>query len=154
MFGVLNTKILIKAALVAAAPMAGALGLASLPPSRQEPGPTVFVDAGSFLYREAGDYARGGRPVNAPLTRRRVAAGLHVMKRQVSAAEYEACVADDACAPRAAREDSRADLPVTGVNWQLPFTLTVMASLTSIYLPVIAPFPLTGRCKTRWTTSM
>jgi formylglycine-generating enzyme required for sulfatase activity len=117
MFGVLNTKILIKAALVGAAPMAGALGLASLPPSRQEPGPTVFVDAGSFLYREAGDYARGGRPVNAPLTRRRVAAGLHVMKRQVSAAEYEACVADDACAPRAAREDSRADMPVTGVNW-------------------------------------
>jgi formylglycine-generating enzyme required for sulfatase activity len=117
MYGLLKTKILMKAALVASASVAGALGLASLPPVVPQPEAIVHVAAGSFGYREAGDFARNGRPVNAPLTRRRISSGLLVMKRQVSAADYQACVADGACAPSSGRGATRSDLPATGVSW-------------------------------------
>ena len=33
-----------------------------------------MVEAGTFRYREAGDFAREGRPVNAPVTLRRLPA--------------------------------------------------------------------------------
>jgi formylglycine-generating enzyme required for sulfatase activity len=117
MLGLIKTKLAIKAALIASAPVAGALGLVSVPPAPSAPFPVVHVAAGAFTYREAGDFARAGRPVNAPMARRVLEGGVTVMKRQVSIAAYEVCVAEGACQPRPGKDAPRDDIPVTGVSW-------------------------------------
>jgi formylglycine-generating enzyme required for sulfatase activity len=114
---ILNGKLAAKALLVAAAPMAFAAagqGWRTAP----DPIPVVHVAAGSFDYRVAGAFDRAGRPVNAPVRHWKVGHGLSVMKTQVSAADYDRCVAERACERRPGRDAGRPDVPAVGVSWQ------------------------------------
>ena len=114
---IVKAKVAIKS-VVLVAPVAFALGGAGVAPPPLVPVTTVSVAAGSFQYRVAGDFALEGRPVNAPRHDYRVVQSLTFMKTQVSAAEYDRCVADKACERRFGKEQGRADLPVVGVSWQ------------------------------------
>lgn len=80
------------------------------------PGPeTVTVPAGEWDWRPAGTWREGGQQVDPPLRRLESPAPLHVMRHQVSRADYALCVADGACLP--ADDPGPADQPQTGVSW-------------------------------------
>lgn len=76
---------------------------------------TIELAARTFVYRMAGDFQNAGRSVDAPLTTIRYAS-LHVMKRQVTAAEYKRCVTFGACRPTTA-DQGASDRPVVKVSW-------------------------------------
>ncbi len=44
--------------------------------------------------------------------------GLRIMKHQVTAADYDRCVAERGCAPRTSSADNAAELPAVQVSWQ------------------------------------
>lgn len=69
-----------------------------------------FVD-----FPAPGEFLSGGQPV-AALTSRETVAAFRIMKRQVSLADYQRCVAAGGCAAADARP-AQDDVPVTGVNW-------------------------------------
>ncbi|MPT37240.1 MAG: hypothetical protein E2603_01705 [Achromobacter sp.] len=77
------------------------------------------LPAGEVSYRPPGEALRAGQPVTpAPLTAR-YPRGVSIMKRQVSQAEYAACVRAGGCKPLdAAQRDAAApDLPAVGISW-------------------------------------
>jgi formylglycine-generating enzyme required for sulfatase activity len=57
----------------------------------------VEVHAGNVAYRVAGDFTRNGKQAAAPLRQIIFERPLAIMKHQVSAADYQACVDDRAC---------------------------------------------------------
>ncbi|WP_406858427.1 SUMF1/EgtB/PvdO family nonheme iron enzyme [Alsobacter sp. KACC 23698] len=118
MLAIVKTKLALKVALLAAAPLAGATGLAHLPTAPSERPAVVMVAPGAFQYRVAGDFAVAGRTVNAPLRTYAFSKPLIVMQRQVSAAEFDRCVAAGGCDRRSGGEGGRPDLPAIGVSWQ------------------------------------
>lgn len=79
----------------------------------------VTIKAAEFSYYPAGEYLHGNYPVNPPAAIVRFTDDFLIMKRQVSQAEYAACVSDGACkAPdRARRAAAFPDLPVVGISW-------------------------------------
>ena len=79
---------------------------------------TVTIAPAEFTYRADGVFMRAGQPVDAPLVTAQLEAPLTIMKYQVSAADYAACVADGACAPAEPRNIGTGDVPATGVNYQ------------------------------------
>jgi formylglycine-generating enzyme required for sulfatase activity len=101
-----------------------AAGLLAAPIVVHSLGPGVTAsDAGlveivpaDFSYRMAGDFSRGGRPVEGPRATARLSQKLRIMKRQVTMAEYRLCVDALAC-PKIALAGARADMPVVGVSW-------------------------------------
>lgn len=102
--------------------MAATVALAAIPLAPDHdaitaaPGPeTVALAASSFNYRASGEFIQSGRPVDAPRLER-YGAGLRIMKHQVSANEYAACVADGACTAQP-RSAPRGDMPAVQVNW-------------------------------------
>ncbi|MGP1613799.1 MAG: formylglycine-generating enzyme family protein [Pollutimonas bauzanensis] len=78
------------------------------------------IEAGEFSYYPAGDYLRNGNPVSPAARNMRFEHGFQMMKRQVSQAEYAACVSDGACKAldKAQRAAVAPDLPVVGVSWR------------------------------------
>jgi formylglycine-generating enzyme required for sulfatase activity len=77
----------------------------------------VEVASGTVSYREGGDFTRAGKPAEAPLLRRSFSKPLSIMRRQVSSADYQACV-DDAACPALERDVVIAiDRPAVQVNW-------------------------------------
>src|SRR5262245_45802477 len=77
----------------------------------------IIVAPGPLSYRPAGDFSRNGRPANAPLRELRPDRAVTIMKRQVTAAEYQRCVDAGACAP-VPGSSPRPDYPVVGVSWR------------------------------------
>jgi formylglycine-generating enzyme required for sulfatase activity len=78
----------------------------------------VELGPGALLHRAAGDYTRNGAPVAAPVIATRMTQPLHIMKRQVSAADYGRCVAAGACPPiEGDAPDVSRDLPAVQVSW-------------------------------------
>ena len=81
-------------------------------------GPTdtdlVRLPAGTISYRLPGEFTRDGRPADAPVETLEIA-GLAIMKRQVTTAEYQACVAAGQ-APAATQ--AAPDRPVVQVSWR------------------------------------
>ncbi|WP_231952164.1 SUMF1/EgtB/PvdO family nonheme iron enzyme [Achromobacter sp. MFA1 R4] len=74
---------------------------------------------GVATHQPPGEALRNGYPVSqAPVTTRH-ARGVAIMTRQVSQAEYAACVAAAACKPldAAHRQGASPDLPATGISW-------------------------------------
>jgi formylglycine-generating enzyme required for sulfatase activity len=74
---------------------------------------------GEVTHQPPGEALRNGYPVTpAPVTTRHPR-GVAIMTRQVSQAEYAACVAAGACKPldAAHRKDASPDLPATGISW-------------------------------------
>lgn len=88
-----------------------------LPPTPSyDPDGTRHLISASFTYRVAGDFSRGGRPVEGPARELRLTADLVVMKRQVTVGEYARCVDEGAC-PRVVIAGGSQDVPVAGINW-------------------------------------
>jgi len=78
----------------------------------------VDVVPRAFAYRMAGDFSQAGRPVDAPLVAVARTSVLHIMKQQVTAAEYDRCVAEARCMPRPSSESSDPNLPVVQTSWE------------------------------------
>lgn len=86
------------------------------PASIQAPA-VVQLEAGSFQYWAAGEFTRGGKPVDAPHVTVRIPVPLSIMTHQVTTGEYRRCVADKACPPLA-DEQTGLDVPAVMVSWR------------------------------------
>ena len=78
---------------------------------------TVTVAPRQFSYRADGEYLRGSHVVDAPMTTIDERRPLTIMKYQVTAREYEPCVADGACKAAEGISAIRENMPVTGVSY-------------------------------------
>jgi len=96
----------------------GLMGLSGCEDSpKYESGPpTIHLPAGEVALRPPGKTWRAGRQVSPEPVRIHYPQGVIIMQRQVSQAEYVACVASGACNALDTAETSP-DRPVTGVNW-------------------------------------
>ena len=95
-----------------------AAGLALVPRSASDPTELVVLPAASFDYRVAGEFLRDGQPVNPPLVSVSFDRPVAIMKNNVSRADYERCVAAQACKPIDAGPAENADrFPAVGVSW-------------------------------------
>lgn len=103
------------------ATLGGLTAWAALSPPLPAP-ETVRIAAGDALFRPAGSFRIGTRAVDAPLESHPNAPSFEIMRTQVSAASYAACIADAGCPdPDRARQTyrtDRADLPRTGVSYE------------------------------------
>src|SRR5438874_900220 len=104
---------------VKAAVLLGALGALAAPVAAMmgEPPATDRIDSiveiapAIVSYRRAGDFSRGGKPVDGPLRAGLSAGSLKIMKQQVTAAEYARCIDDGGC-PRVALPDGSRKVPI------------------------------------------
>lgn len=80
--------------------------------------PTVItVPPHAFRYRPSGEYHRFGIVVDAPETETRLDHPMTITKYQITAAEYDRCVADRACKPReGAGADTDTRIPAIGID--------------------------------------
>ncbi|NYT84276.1 formylglycine-generating enzyme family protein [Pollutimonas harenae] len=80
----------------------------------------AIIKPGELSYYPPGEYLKGGYPVSPPLTQISFDNALHIMQRQVSQAEFAACVAAKACKrlDKDQRDAVSPDLPVVGVSWR------------------------------------
>lgn len=112
----------LKLALACAAGLAGPLAFAPLVSEMKTRGAQgepaiVEIAAGSFIYREAGDFTRAARQVEAPLRTLRFNRPLHIMREQVSSADFQLCVQDGACRPLGRDVVVAPDRPAVQVSW-------------------------------------
>ena len=77
----------------------------------------IEIARGSFAYREAGDFTRAGRPAEAPLRTLQFAKSLHIMRDQVSSADYQLCVRDRECHALDRGVAVASDRPAVQVSW-------------------------------------
>jgi formylglycine-generating enzyme required for sulfatase activity len=79
----------------------------------------IPIPAGELGYRPSGEYLKDGYPVTPPQVVVRFDGGAAIMKRQVSQAEYAACVAAGACKKLdgSQRGAVAPDLPAVGISW-------------------------------------
>jgi formylglycine-generating enzyme required for sulfatase activity len=77
----------------------------------------VEIAAGSFAYREAGDFTRAGQPAEAPLRALQFTRPLHIMREQVSSADYQLCVQDGECHALDRGVTIAPDRPAVQVSW-------------------------------------
>ena len=78
---------------------------------------TVTIAPRPFDYRASGEFIRGGASVDGPLIHIEQPVPLEIMKYQVSATDYAACVADGGCKRADPRRRGTGNLPVTGVSY-------------------------------------
>ena len=111
----LKISIAIGASMVAALPLALPCGTCGAPlPGEPE---LVTIAPRPFEYREAGEFTRRGRPVDAPVVSTAGRIPVTLMRRQVTAAEYEQCVREQGCPPTPQDNASDYDRPVVKVSW-------------------------------------
>jgi formylglycine-generating enzyme required for sulfatase activity len=87
-------------------------------PARLDSFETVDVAPRVFAYRSAGDFSQAGQTVDAPLVVVARTSVLHIMKQQVTVAEYDRCVAETKCMARSPPEGFDPNLPAVQVSWQ------------------------------------
>lgn len=114
----------LKLALACVAGLAGPLAVAPLLPDTGMRGGAdglaqaiVEVHAGNVTYRVAGDFTRNGKQAAAPLRQVTFEQPLFIMKHQVSAADYQACVDDGGCRSLDRGVTVAADRPAVQVSW-------------------------------------
>jgi formylglycine-generating enzyme required for sulfatase activity len=80
----------------------------------------VAIAPGEISFYPSGDYLQGGNPVSSRQVVLRFPHTLHIMKRQVSQAEYAECVRAKACKvlDKSQRGAVSPDLPVVGISWR------------------------------------
>jgi formylglycine-generating enzyme required for sulfatase activity len=112
-------RLMVPAALAAAVALAISAGSALLhPPARTNASfKTITIAPGTFEFRLPGEYLKAGQPVDSPKRSVTFRRGFDIMKDEVSAADYAACVADRAC-EAAEGGGASATLPVTGVSYR------------------------------------
>lgn len=112
----------LKLALAAATLLGGPLAIAALPghsaPHAVAEPAVITIAPGMLAYRMAGDFERDDKPAGAPVETQRFTHPLHIMRDEVSAADYRRCVADGACAPLASDVTVSADRPAVKVSWR------------------------------------
>jgi formylglycine-generating enzyme required for sulfatase activity len=69
-----------------------------------------------FQYQLAGEFTRGGEPVDVPALRIRLSRAVVIMAHQVIAADYQRCVRDQGCPP-APEVGESSDRPAVKVSW-------------------------------------
>ncbi|EJN11468.1 hypothetical protein PMI42_05182 [Bradyrhizobium sp. YR681] len=112
----------LKLALACAAGLAGPIAVAPLVSdvavhgTAMEPA-IVRVAPGHLSYREAGDFIRAGRQADAPLRAMQFTKPLHIMREQVSSADYQLCVQDGGCRALDRGVAFAFDRPAVQVNW-------------------------------------
>lgn len=79
---------------------------------------TVTVRPGKLSYRLPGEFQLAARPTDAPEESVRFRRPYDIMAYQVSAADYQRCVADGSCDAADAAVDRAGHLPVTGVSFR------------------------------------
>lgn len=113
-------ELLLPAALLMGALGAIAVQVVPLPLLTGSPalaGPeTVTIQPGELTYRAPGQYFQNNAAIDGPQITVSIAAPLEIMKFQVTAADYQACVADGACDPALGRP-GKGNVPVTGVHF-------------------------------------
>ena len=112
----LKLTIAIGAGMVAALPFALPCGTCggALPGEPE----LVTIAPRPFEYRQAGEFTRAGRAVDAPIVSRIRKAPLTLMRRQVTATEYEECVRERGC-PASPQDNALGfDRPVVRVSWR------------------------------------
>ena len=87
-------------------------------PARLDSFETVDVAPRVFAYRLAGDFSQAGQSVDAPLVAVARTSVLHIMKQQVTVADYDRCVAETKCMARSPLEGFDPNLPAVQVSWQ------------------------------------
>jgi formylglycine-generating enzyme required for sulfatase activity len=87
-------------------------------PARLDSFETVDVAPRVFAYRLAGDFSQAGQSVDAPLVAVARTSVLHIMKQQVTVADYDRCVAETKCMARSPPEGFDPNLPAVQVSWQ------------------------------------
>lgn len=112
----------LKLALACAAGLAAPITVAPLVADMAVQGtaeePTIVrVAPGSLSYREAGDFTRAGQQAEAPLRAMQFSKPLHIMREQVSSADYQRCVQDGACRALDRGVAIAPDRPVVQVSW-------------------------------------
>ena len=78
----------------------------------------IELAPGTVRYRAAGDFTRGGKPAEAPLAAIRITQPLAVMKHQVSSADYQRCVTENACRTLHPDVAVSSDRPAVMVSWR------------------------------------
>jgi formylglycine-generating enzyme required for sulfatase activity len=112
----------LKLALACVAGLAGPVAVAplvsdmSIHGTAAEPA-IVRVAPGELSYREAGDFTRAGRQAEAPLRALRFERPLHIMREQVSSADYQLCVQDGACRALDRGVAIAPDRPAVQLSW-------------------------------------
>jgi formylglycine-generating enzyme required for sulfatase activity len=114
-----------KMLVIASAAFAGPLAITAALPGghrdiaavRDQPA-LIELAPGKVRYRVAGDFTRAGKPAEAPLTTVQISQPLAIMKQQVSAADYQRCIEDHACAALAPDVIGAADRPAVQVSWR------------------------------------
>lgn len=112
----------LKLALACAAGLAGPIAVAPLVSNMAVHGTAtepaiVRIAPGSISYREAGDFTRAGQQAEVPLRAMQFSKPLHIMREQVSSADYQLCVQDGACRALDRGVAIAFDRPVVQVNW-------------------------------------
>ncbi|OKO80327.1 SUMF1/EgtB/PvdO family nonheme iron enzyme [Bradyrhizobium sp. AS23.2] len=112
----------LKLALACAAGLAGPIAVAPLVSDMAVQGTAtepaiVKIAPGNLSYREAGDFTRAGQQAEAPLRAMRFNRPLHIMREQVSSADYQLCVQDGACRALDRGVAVALDRPVVQVSW-------------------------------------
>ncbi len=87
-------------------------------PARLDSFETVDVAPRVFAYRQAGDFSQAGQSVDAPLVAVARTSVLHIMKQQVTVADYDRCVAETKCMSRPSSGSSGPNLPVVQTSWE------------------------------------
>jgi len=78
----------------------------------------VTLRPGSLRYRPAGDFSRAGQPVDSPETTVSIDQALVIMRHQVTAADYQRCVEDQACPPLDPGVLPAPDQPAVRISWR------------------------------------
>ena len=79
---------------------------------------TVAIEPRAYSYRAPGDFLRGTASVDGPVLTVAQPHALEIMKYQVSAADYAACVADGECRKAEPRRRGEGNVPATGVSFE------------------------------------
>ncbi|TBW33778.1 formylglycine-generating enzyme family protein [Siculibacillus lacustris] len=111
-------RVLLSSGLATVVAVGMLIGTPTMPPTDSTD--LVILPPTTVTYRAAGDFSRDGSGVDAPVVAVTFERPLAVMRTQVSAAAYRACVAAKACdGPDDADEaPARDDLPAVGLSWR------------------------------------
>jgi formylglycine-generating enzyme required for sulfatase activity len=117
MLALKSNLVVIAGALAVSASVASASSLTSSA-ARLDFIETIDIAPRVFAYRSAGDFNQAGQSVDAPLVVIARTSVLHIMKQQVTVAEYDRCVAEQKCMARSPLDASDPNLPAVQVSWQ------------------------------------
>ncbi len=87
-------------------------------PARLDFPETIAIAPRVFTYRMAGEFTQAGRPVDAPRVAVARTSVLHIMKQQVTVAEYDRCVAGTKCTALSLTVGFDPKLPAVQISWQ------------------------------------